>query len=61
MLRIWEEIIRTKTQKIELANFRIIEMVSVLKADVQRMISICAHKLVELFTNVVHILLITNK
>lgn len=51
---IWEQIIRTEADEIEFANVVVIEMISHLETDMQWIISILPHKLVKLFTNIVH-------
>ena len=62
-LCVWEKVMRTKRYQVVFAYLYmitiscylfIVEVVSFSKSDMQRMISVLAHQLVQVLTNVIH-------
>ena len=53
--RVRKQIVRTERKQVELANVRVIKMISFRQPDKERFIPVLAHKLVELLPNVVHL------
>lgn len=61
MFCIWEQIMRAKAEEIEFANVCVVEVVAHLQPDVQWVITILTHELVQFFTDMVHGDLLKNK